>query len=52
MLGYSCKHCSGDFCRWHRLPESHECGVDFISLGRKQIKTDNPLVVKTKIEHI
>lgn len=52
MLGYDCKHCSQTYCKHHRLPEEHNCEVDFITLGRKQIKSNNPVVAKKKLEQI
>jgi len=36
----------------HRLPEDHDCEVDFVTLGRKKIKMDNPTISVKKIEHI
>ena len=52
MLGYECKHCTQQYCKFHRLPEDHNCGVDFVSLGRKMLKSSNPLVSTKKIEQI
>jgi predicted nucleic acid binding AN1-type Zn finger protein len=52
MLGYGCKHCSAEFCKLHRLPEDHSCSVNFIELGRKRIKMENPVVSTKKIEDI
>jgi predicted nucleic acid binding AN1-type Zn finger protein len=48
-LGHNCRHCSAEFCKFHRLPEDHNCSVDFIELGRKKIKTENPVVSNKKI---
>jgi hypothetical protein len=52
LLGFSCSHCDSEYCRAHRLPEEHDCKVDYITLGRKQIKTCNPQVTQKKIEEI
>ncbi len=52
LLGYNCKHCDREFCRMHRIPEDHDCKVDFVSLGKKKIKTDNPNITQKKIEQI
>ena len=52
IYGINCKHCSIEYCKYHRLPEDHNCGIDFISLGRKQLKMDNPLIAKKKVEQI
>jgi predicted nucleic acid binding AN1-type Zn finger protein len=52
MLGYECKHCTHEYCKLHRLPEEHNCEVDFITLGKKQIKIDNPSISTKKIEQI
>lgn len=49
ILGYACKHCSNEFCKFHRLPEDHKCEVDFIEAGRKKLKLDNPVIGKEKI---
>jgi predicted nucleic acid binding AN1-type Zn finger protein len=28
-LPYKCRHCGGSFCSYHRLPEKHNCNVDW-----------------------
>jgi hypothetical protein len=33
----------------HRLPENHSCNADFISLGKKKLKLENPKVEACKI---
>ena len=45
----SCKH---SFCAEHRLPEFHECSVDYKKIGREQIRKNNPLVINSKINVI
>ena len=49
LLGYSCKHCSNNYCKHHRLPEDHKCEVDFVEEGKKKLKLENPAVGKAKI---
>ena len=49
ILGFKCNHCSLRYCKSHRLPESHDCEVDFISLGRKKLKVENPQISFAKI---
>lgn len=52
LLGYGCSHCGEKHCKFHRLPEDHDCKVDFVGLGRKKLKLENPLLEPQKIEKI
>lgn len=36
ILGYKCK-CEYAFCAKHRLPEMHECNIDFVKIGRENL---------------
>jgi len=49
MLGYECGHCVNNFCKFHRLPEDHECVTDFITAGRKTLMAANPELKARKI---
>lgn len=48
LLGFECK-CKQLFCSQHRLPEHHQCTIDYRVLGRKKIEKQNPLIVGDKI---
>ena len=51
LLGFDCK-CGYTFCKKHRMPEAHECGYDFVALGKQTLAQNNPLVKNEKIEKI
>lgn len=34
-MPYTCRHCGGEFCSDHRLPESHDC----VSLKLEELQT-------------
>ncbi len=36
----------------HRLPEDHDCKVDFITIGKKKLIEQNPVIDAGKIEKI
>jgi hypothetical protein len=50
LLGFECK-CGHTFCSIHRMPEDHECCVDFKSEGKDKLRHDNPIVIKDKIDN-
>ena len=50
LLGFECG-CNRVFCSKHRLPENHECELDFKESGRKLIEKQNPKVVKDKVDN-
>ena len=33
------------------MPEDHECGVDFKTMGKDKLRKDNPQVIKDKIDN-
>ncbi|KAL6624258.1 hypothetical protein U3516DRAFT_539842 [Neocallimastix sp. 'constans'] len=45
---YKCK-CSKIFCAAHRYSECHNCTYDYKQQGIKDLKKNNPLVVKDKV---
>lgn len=50
FLGFRCKGCDCSYCKVHRLPEDHECEVDFQERGRAEMEKKNPQVSAPKIE--
>ena len=44
--------CGGNFCSWHRCPETHSCSFDYRSEGRRVIEQSNPLVTAEKLPKI
>lgn len=49
LLGFKCA-CESTFCKFHRLPEDHECGYDFTKVAKEKLAKDNPIVKASKIE--
>jgi predicted nucleic acid binding AN1-type Zn finger protein len=49
LLGFKCP-CELTFCKFHRLPEDHECTHDFASVAKERLAKDNPMVRASKIE--
>ena len=50
-MGVECK-CAMVFCNHHRMPESHECGVDYRKLGKEKLAKEHQLVAPSKITEI
>ena len=50
LLGFECE-CGHIFCSKHRMPEDHECGIDFKSIGKNKLRKDNPQIVKDKVDN-
>ena len=44
--------CEFKYCMKHRMPENHECNVNYKENARKKIKRENPLIVNQKINKI
>lgn len=40
------------FCNQHRMPESHECGVDYRTLGKQRLEKEHYVVAPSKITEI
>lgn len=51
LLGIECK-CDFVFCNLHRLPESHECKIDYKKIGHDKLTKDNKVVAASKITEI
>jgi hypothetical protein len=51
LLGFTCR-CGGTYCGRHRHDGGHECWFDYKAAGRKQIASQNPLVVAPKVTRI
>lgn len=55
LFGFNCK-CTGDpnykFCMKHRMPEEHDCTVDYKEEGRKQLEKALPKVTADKVNQI
>ena len=47
-MGTDCK-CSFTFCNTHRLPEDHECNVDYRKLGKQQLEKKVEKVASRKV---
>jgi predicted nucleic acid binding AN1-type Zn finger protein len=47
LIPFSCK-CNLEFCIKHKNPEDHDCKFDFKELGKKIIKTNNPIIKSSK----
>jgi len=50
ILGFECK-CGHQYCIKHRMPEDHECIIDYKETGKKILERDNIKVVKDKIDN-
>ena len=50
LLGFECK-CGHQYCSKHRMPEDHECNIDYKESGKKILERDNIKVVKDKIDN-
>lgn len=48
LLGTDCK-CSFTFCNLHRLPEDHECPIDYRGLGRQTLQKKAEKVASRKV---
>ena len=51
LLGVECKCCLV-FCNLHRMPESHECQIDYRKLGKEKLSKEQILVAPSKITEI
>lgn len=51
LTGFKCR-CGRVFCGTHRYPEQHDCGFDFMSLGKQQIAMANPVIKTEKLDKI
>lgn len=51
LTGFKCK-CENVFCDTHRYADAHNCGYDFASEHREQLKKLNPKVVASKLDRV
>lgn len=51
FTGFECR-CGGMFCGIHRYSDMHECTFDYKTLGAEEIKKNNPVIAKEKIEKL
>jgi len=49
LLGFQCS-CELTFCKFHRLPEDHDCSYDFTRVAKERLMKDNPVVKASKID--
>jgi len=40
------------FCGTHRYSDMHDCSFDYKTLGAEEIKKNNPVITKEKIEKL
>lgn len=48
IYGFVCK-CLSNFCKKHRLPETHSCTFDFQREGKIKLALENPYVGPEKV---
>uniref|UniRef100_A0A6C0HM42 AN1-type domain-containing protein n=1 Tax=viral metagenome TaxID=1070528 RepID=A0A6C0HM42_9ZZZZ len=51
LIPFQCR-CTGNFCKIHRMPETHACEFDFKTSGRAALQRENCVVVYQKIGKI
>ena len=51
VMAYKCK-CGFTFCKFHRLPEEHDCTYDFAAEQKKRLEEQNPVVSKRQLDSI
>lgn len=51
IYGFQCK-CGYNYCKFHRIPEEHDCTFDFATVGRQQLEKNNPLLVGKKLDQL
>ena len=51
LLGTDCR-CTLTFCNLHRLPEDHDCNVDYRKEGRMQLEKKVEKVASRKVSEI
>jgi len=49
LTGFDCR-CGGLFCSTHRYSDKHNCGFDYETLGKDQLRKANPVVQNAKID--
>lgn len=51
IYGIECK-CKLVFCNLHRMPEDHECSIDYRQLGKEKLAKEVKKVVAKKLSDI
>lgn len=51
LLGTDCK-CSHTFCNMHRLPEDHDCPIDYRGIGKETLSKKVEKVASRKVSEI
>lgn len=51
LTGFECR-CGGTFCAMHRYSDMHQCTFDYKALGELEIRKNNPVVKKEKIQKL
>lgn len=51
FLGFHCR-CGGLFCSMHRYSDKHECSFDYKAEGQAEIRKNNPVIVRDKVQKI
>ena len=51
LTDYSCK-CGYIYCKFHRLPEQHNCIYDYTDVNNKKKKIDELKCISSKIQKI
>jgi hypothetical protein len=52
VMPFSCRCEFKKLCTKCRLPESHNCNVDYKKLGKEEILKANPVVISDKLVRI
>ena len=51
LVGFQCR-CGGLFCSLHRYSDKHECSFDYKAEGQAEIRKNNPVIVRDKVQKI
>ena len=51
LVGFQCR-CGGLFCSLHRYSDKHDCSFDYKAEGQAEIRKNNPVIVRDKVQKI
>ncbi|XP_028399459.1 AN1-type zinc finger protein 5-like [Dendronephthya gigantea] len=51
LTGFQCR-CGGLFCSLHRYSDKHGCSFDYKAEGQAEIRKNNPVIVRDKVQKI
>ncbi|CAB3994005.1 AN1-type zinc finger 6-like [Paramuricea clavata] len=51
LTGFQCR-CGGLFCSLHRYSDKHQCSFDYKAEGQAEIRKNNPVIVRDKVQKI